>query len=247
MMTSPLSPHANGLHAAIVMDGNGRWATERGLPRSAGHRAGVEAMRRIVEAAPGFGISTLTLYAFSAANWNRPATEVRDLFALLREFLRSETAACIARGVRLSVIGRRDRLPAALRGAIAATVTATSGGRGLHLRVALDYSARESILRAAQSAVRAARRDRTLTEAAFERLISEVEGGGAPAPPVDLFVRSGGEQRLSDFLLWESAYAELTFASVMWPDFTPEHLETAVSDFRRRERRFGGLSKRAAS
>src|SRR5437867_5998861 len=135
-MASTMPPPAPGLHPAIIMDGNGRWATERGLPRAAGHRAGVEAMRRVVEAAPALGISTLTVYAFSAANWSRPATEVRDLFALLREFLRSETAACIGRGVRLTAIGRRDRLPAALRGAIAAAEAATTGGRSLHLRVA---------------------------------------------------------------------------------------------------------------
>ena len=242
-MPRTLSAHSMRLHAAIIMDGNGRWAVERGLPRAAGHRAGVEAMRRVVEAAPAFGISTLTVYAFSAANWSRPAVEVRDLLGLLREFLHSETAPCVCRGVRIGVIGRRDRLPAALRGAISAAEAVTSGGRVLHLRVAIDYSARESILLAAQAAPRA----EPLTAAAFERLLAEAEGGTAPAPPVDLLIRSGGEQRLSDFLLWESAYAELMFTPAMWPDFTADHLEAAVREFHGRERRFGGLPRRAAS
>src|SRR5258706_2470131 len=139
-MSSTSSNHSTRLHAAIIMDGNGRWALERGLPRAAGHRAGVEAMRRVVEAAPGFGIATLTVYAFSAANWNRPAVEVRDLFGLLREFLHSETAPCVSRGVRIGVNGRRDRLPVALRGAIAAAEAGTTGGRSLHPRAAPHYS-----------------------------------------------------------------------------------------------------------
>jgi undecaprenyl diphosphate synthase len=231
------------LHAAIIMDGNGRWANERGLPRAAGHRAGVEAVRRVVEAAPALGIATLTLYAFSAANWRRPAPEVRDLFRLLREYLGSQTAEAVSRGVRLSAIGRRDRLSTALRGLIMAAETATAGGRRLHLRLALDYSARESILRAAQ----AAPRDTPLTEAAFEQLLAEAEGGATPVAPVDLLIRSGGEQRLSDFLLWESAYAELVFTPTMWPDFTADHLEAAVREYRGRDRRFGGLPKQAAS
>jgi undecaprenyl diphosphate synthase len=247
MVPSTLPTHAPRLHAAIIMDGNGRWAIERGLSRAAGHRAGVEAVRRVVEAAPAHGIATLTLYAFSAANWSRPAGEVRELLGLLRDYLCSQTAQCVARGVRLSVIGRRDRLPPTLRGAIVAAETATAGGRTLHLRLALDYSARESILRAAQCAAKSAPHDPPLTAAAFERLIAEAEGSSTPVAPVDLLIRSGGEQRLSDFLLWESAYAELTFTAAMWPDFTADHLEAAVREFRGRDRRFGGLPKRAAS
>jgi undecaprenyl diphosphate synthase len=242
-MPSTLSTRLNRLHVAIIMDGNGRWAIERGLPRAAGHRAGVEAVRRVVEAAPAHGIATLTLYAFSAANWSRPAGEVRELFALLRDYLGSETARCVGRGVRLGVIGRRDRLSAVLRGAIAAAETATAGGRTLHLRLALDYSARESILRAAQGV----RPGQPITATAFEQLLAQAEGGAAPVAPVDLLIRSGGEQRLSDFLLWESAYAELVFTPAMWPDFTAQHLESAVHEFRGRDRRFGGLPKRVAS
>src|SRR5262245_27422395 len=169
----------SGLHVAIIMDGNGRWAVERGLPRSAGHRAGVEVVRRVVEAAPGLGIATLTLYAFSAANWARPAQEVGELLRLLEAYLRSQTADCVARGVRLSIIGRRDRLPAALCAAIAATEEATAGGRTLHLRLALDYSARDTILRAARSV----KAGRTLSASAFERLLAHAEGGPAPALP----------------------------------------------------------------
>ena len=231
------------LHAAIIMDGNGRWATERGLPRAAGHRAGVEALRRVVQAAPALGITTLTAYAFSAANWSRPVGEVRDLFGLLREYLRSQTAPCVGRGVRLAVIGRRDRIPGALRAAIAAAEAATARGSALLLRLALDYSARDSILRAAQ----AAPPGKPLSAAAFERLLAAAEGGAEPAPPVDLLIRPGGEQRLSDFLLWESAYAEIFFTPAMWPDFGAADLETAVLEFRSRDRRFGGLPRRAAS
>jgi undecaprenyl diphosphate synthase len=225
------------------MDGNGRWAVERGLPRSAGHRAGVEGVRRVVEAAPELGVSTLTLYAFSAANWSRPAGEVGELLGLLEAYLRSETAACAARGVRLSVIGRRDRLPGALQAAIAAAEQATAAAGTLHLRLALDYSARDAIL----GAVRRAPRGRALGAAAFERLIAEAEGGPAPAPPVDLLIRSGGEQRLSDFMLWEIAFAELVFVPTPWPEFTAADLAAAVREFGGRERRFGGLPKRAAS
>jgi len=242
-MTSTLPETPPRLHAAIIMDGNGRWALDRGLPRASGHRAGVEAVRRVVEAAPGLGIGTLTLYAFSAANWGRPTEEVSGLFALLSDYLCSQTTQCVARGVRLGVIGRRDRLPAALRASIAAAENATAEGGTLHLRLALDYSARDSILRAA----RLAPRGRTLTSVAFERLLAEAEGGGGPAPPVDLLIRTGGEQRLSDFLLWEIAYAELVFTPTAWPDFTATHLEAAVREFRGRDRRFGGLARRAAS
>ena len=236
-------PASRRLHAAIIMDGNGRWALERGLPRAAGHRAGVATVRRVVEAAPALGIGTLTLYAFSAANWVRPAGEVRGLLGLLRQYLCSQTPTCVDRGVRLNVIGRRDRLPATLSRAIASAEAATAGGRTLHLRLALDYSARESILRAARSAGRGGR----LTAAAFERLLAEAEGGSAPTEPVDVLIRTGGEQRLSDFLLWESAYAELVFTPTLWPDFTASDLEAAIREFYGRERRFGGLPRRAAS
>ena len=241
-MPSTLPTHPPRLHVAIIMDGNGRWAVERGLPRAAGHRAGVDAVRRVVEAAPTLGIATLTLYAFSAANWSRPAREVRHLLGLLRDYLDSETAQCVARGVRLGVIGRRDRLPEGLRAAITAAEAATASGRTLHLRLALDYSARETVLLAAS----AAPRGEPLTVTAFERLLAEVEGGSVSTPPVDLLVRSGGEQRLSDFLLWESAYAELFFVKELWPDFTSGHLKAMLEEFCRRERRFGAVPQAAA-
>jgi len=237
-------PLTNGdLHVAIILDGNGRWAIERGLPRSEGHRAGVEVVRQVIDAAPALGIGMLRLYAFSAANWSRPAAEVRELLVLLEGFLRGDVAPCLARGARLSVIGRRDRLPETLRAAIAAAETATAGARTLLVRLALDYSARESILRAARNGTGA----RPPSAQEFERRLAEADGGPAPAPAVDLLIRTGGEQRLSDFLLWEIAFAELVFSPTLWPDFTAAELEAAVQEFRGRERRFGGLPGRAAS
>jgi undecaprenyl diphosphate synthase len=224
-----------GLHVAIIMDGNGRWASGQGLPRAAGHREGGRTLGRIVRAAPSQGVAVLTVYAFSADNWQRPEEEVRWLMELFRHYLRNERNACVANGVRLSVIGRRDRLPADLRREITATERATIGGRRLWLRVAVDYSARDAIVRAARIAGPVMDREQ------FGRLVALVDQG-LPAPPVDLLIRSGGEQRLSDFLLWECAYAELHFTSRMWPDFSPEDLGTALEGFARRERRFGGLT-----
>jgi undecaprenyl diphosphate synthase len=220
------------LHVAIIMDGNGRWATRQGLDRSAGHRAGAEAVRRAVEAAPGLGISILTLYAFSSDNWQRPPTEVTALFSLFTEYLRDETTRCLSNGVRLAIIGRRDRFPLPLRAAIRAAERATGRGRRLELRIALDYSARDAILAAAESAVAGAA-GQPLTRDAFTRLLG--------ARDVDLLIRTGGERRLSDFLLWESAYAELYFSEQMWPDFGPAHLAAAIEDFAARERRFGRI------
>jgi len=209
-------PQSSSLHVAIVMDGNGRWAGRRGLPRVAGHRAGAEAVRRTVEAAPDLGIGALTLYAFSADNWKRPASEVAALMRLFARYLRTETPRLLKNGVRLEVVGRRDRLPAPLVAAIGAAERATARGTGLRLRLAVDYSARWAI------------------------------GAGVVLPDVDLLIRTGGERRLSDFLLWESAYAELHFVETMWPDFGPAELAAAVADFHARERRFGGLSEAVA-
>ena len=193
---------ASDLHVAIIMDGNGRWAIDRGLPRSAGHRAGVDVVRQVVEASPDLGIGTLTLYAFSTANWQRPAPEVRALLELLREYLCSQTAQCVARGVRLSVNGRRDRLPAPLVAAIAGTEALTAGGRTLHLRLALDYSARDVILRAARGGAG----EDALTPDRFERLLAEAEGGATAVPLVALAevgkvseVGDGIEDLLQDF------------------------------------------------
>ncbi len=226
---------ADGLHVAIIMDGNGRWATARGLSRTAGHRAGVEAVRRVVEAAPPLGISLLTLYAFSSDNWRRPPAEVRALLRLLRTLLPAEAERCRSHGVRLSVIGRRDRLPAAVRRAVEAAEARTAGGRTLHVRLALDYSARDAMLRAA----RLLPKDRPPTRADFARALGRAYRAEETAPDVDLLVRTGGEQRLSDFLLWECAYAELYFTGCMWPDFDEAALQAAVEAFHHRERRFG--------
>lgn len=233
-----------GLHVAIVMDGNGRWAAARGLPRAAGHRAGVEAVRRVVRAAPGLGIGTLTLYAFSSDNWRRPETEVRALFALLREYLDSAAAECAANGVRLHVIGRRDRIPLTLARAVERAEALTAHGRALDLRIALDYSAREAIARAAcEAPADPAGGGATAGASSREDFAARLARAcHAPAArDVDLLVRAGGEQRLSDFLLWECAYAELYFTRELWPDFDAAALGRAVAEFRRRERRFGGL------
>jgi len=207
------------------MDGNGRWALARGLPRHAGHRAGVANVDRVVEAAPDLGIGILTLFAFSSDNWRRPAVEVDSLMDLLREYLERETGRAIEQGVRIEAIGRRDRLDPSLQSAIRQSEEATAAGTRLHLRIAVDYSARGSILAAA----------RTLRDLSYDSLAS------ALGPPVDLLIRTGGERRLSDFLLWESAYAELVFSRVMWPDFGEDDLAAAIRDFRGRERRFGAV------
>ena len=225
--------HSEQFHLAVIMDGNGRWATCRGLPRSAGHAAGAKAARRVIEAAPDLGIGTLTLFAFSADNWRRPTGEIEALLALLRRYLRAETERLVEAGVRLTAIGRRDRLPPALVRDIASTEGATAAGSRLHLRVALDYSSRYAIAEAAMRCSDAAEEPEAFAQALAIRL---------KAPPVDLVIRTGGEQRLSDFLLWESAYAELWFTPTMWPDFGATELAEALADFRRRERRFGAAS-----
>ncbi len=220
------------------MDGNGRWASRRGRSRTVGHRRGAEAVRRAVEAAPGLGIRTLTLYAFSGDNWGRPAPEVAFLMRLFLRYLCAETAALAERGVRLSVIGRRDRLPGGLLRQIAASEALTAAGPGLHLRLAIDYSARDAIVGAAQRAVAAGV---GINRATFARLLGEATHGRESAPDVDLLVRTGGELRLSDFLLWECAYAELAFSPKTWPDWTADDLAAAVADYTTRERRFGQL------
>ena len=207
------------------MDGNGRWALARGLPREAGHRAGVETVSRIVEAAPDAGLGILTLFAFSSDNWRRPRVEVDALMRLLAVYLAKESSRCIRNGVRLEVIGRRDRLNGALRKAIANTEQATAAGTRLWLRIAFDYSGRDAILAAARGVA-------CLSRESLEHALG---------PPVDLLIRTGGERRLSDFLLWECAYAELVFSPRMWPDFGPADLAAAVREFRGRDRRFGAI------
>jgi undecaprenyl diphosphate synthase len=231
-----------GLHAALIMDGSGRWAQARGLARTAGHRAGAQAVRRVVAAAPGCGIGTLTLFAFTGQNWERPAGEVAVLMEVFRDFLLGEREEFRRAGVRLKVMGRRDRLPRALVEAIQAAECATAACQALHLRLAIDYSARDSLLCAARRL--GGRREATREE--FARLLAEAEHAGAPAPEIDLLIRTGGEQRLSDCLLWEGAYAELVFSERLWPDFDARGLEAAVGEFHSRDRRFGRIPERVA-
>ena len=236
------TPVLRPLHVAVIPDGNGRWAVSRGRPRTEGHRAGVEAVDRVVAAAPGLGIGTLTLFAFSAANWKRPGAEVRGLLRILEEYLAARRGTWAAAGTRVSVVGRRDRLPGTLRAAVEAAEVATAAGSGLHLRLGMDYSAREAILRAACRMYTA----REVSEEAFSKLLGGASQTSQASPEVDLVIRTGGEQRLSDFLLWESAFAELYFTSRPWPDFGAADLEAAVAEYHRRERRFGRLPEAAA-
>jgi undecaprenyl diphosphate synthase len=234
------SESPKGLHVAIIMDGNGRWAMQRGMPRIAGHRAGVAALRRVVERAPDVGISCLTVYAFSSDNWRRPASEVQGIFWLLRAFLRLEMERLRQRGARLQVIGRRDRLTESVLREIDKAECATAAGRRLHLRVAIDYSSRDAIARVAADVTTALLNDGLPSFDSIGPLLRQ--GFTAQSGDVDLLIRTGGEKRLSDFLLWESAYAELVFTDKMWPDFDEGDLDVALEEFSRRERRFGGLT-----
>ena len=225
-------------HVAIIMDGNGRWAAARGLPRVAGHRAGAQAVRRTIEAAIRQGVGWLTLYAFSSENWARPAEEVFDLTGLLRHYLRHEVAEMAREGVRLRFIGDLDRFEPDIRAEATRAEARTANGTRLNVVIAMSYGARAEILAAARRAILAARDGQLdpahLDEAAFGRLLYTA---GIPDP--DLIVRTSGEQRLSNFLLWQAAYAELVFLEVLWPDFSAEHLAEALAAFGRRERRFG--------
>ena len=227
------SQNTAGLHVAVIMDGNGRWATARGLPRAAGHAAGAAALRELVEAAPSQGIAVLTVYAFSTDNWRRPPAEVAALMDIFRRYLRNEVTRLAAAGVRLTVIGRRDRLPARIVTLIAQAEAASAHGRNLHLRIAIDYSGRDAILAAA-----AACAGGPLTRESIAKQLAQ----GAAVGDVDLLIRTSGEQRLSDFLPWEAAYAELYFTTCLWPDFGARDLALALRDFRARDRRFGGLA-----
>jgi undecaprenyl diphosphate synthase len=228
-------PSPPPLHVAIIMDGNGRWAAARGLPREAGHRAGVAALRRVIEAAPDLGVTTMSAYAFSQDNWRRPADEVSALMALLRGYLATEIGRLANAGVRLRVLGRRDRLPDGIADLIGAAEAATADGRRLDLRIAIDYSGRDAIM----SAVAAGAASCDDVSRHLER-----QGGG---PGVDLLIRTSGEQRLSDFMLWEAAYAELYFVETFWPDFDGAALARALDAFRARERRFGGVPRDAGT
>ncbi len=230
------------MHVAIIMDGNGRWAEQRGLPRRMGHKAGARAARHVVEAAARAGIDCLTLYAFSSDNWSRPADEVRHLMQLFRRYLQSEISRCVENNVRLNVIGRRDRLHPTLVTIIERAEDLTAECDGMLLRLAVDYSARDVVARSAHAASHdcACLADRN-ERACFEASLASAMHAKAPAGDVDLLIRSGGERRLSDFLLWECAYAELLFVDSFWPDFDAALFDSALQDFRQRDRRFGGL------
>jgi undecaprenyl diphosphate synthase len=229
----------SGLHTAIIMDGNGRWARRQGKPRWRGHMAGVDSVRAAVRGSPDLGITTLTLYAFSTDNWKRPAAEVGRLFWLLREYCRREQDELIANGVRVTHVGRRDRLPVKTLAALDALTRGTATGTRLHLRLAIDYGAQAMIAaaarRLAEEVAAGTRRPDEVTRDALELALTD------GAPPVDLLIRTAGEQRLSDFLLWEAAYAELLFTPALWPDFRQGDLAAAVAEYQRRERKFGGL------
>jgi undecaprenyl diphosphate synthase len=235
---APATPAASARHVAIIMDGNGRWASARRLPRVAGHREGARAVRRAIDAAMRNGVEWLTLYAFSSENWRRPAAEILDLTGLLRHYLRSEVAELASNGVRLRVIGDRQRFDADIRNDLAAAEHKTAANSRLNLNVALSYGARDEILAAARAVAEAALAGRIdparLDEAVFADFLTTA---GMPDP--DLVIRTSGEQRLSNFLLWQAAYAELVFLDVLWPDFGPEHFALALGEYARRERRFG--------
>lgn len=225
-------------HVAVIMDGNGRWASSRGLPRIAGHRAGVQAVRRTIEAAMQAGVKWLTLYAFSSENWRRPEEEVSGLTGLLLHYLRHEVAELAREGVRLRFIGDRARFAHDIRAELEAAERRTAANARLNLNVALSYGARAEIAAAARACAGAARDGRldpaSIDEELFSRFLSTA---GQPDP--DLLIRTSGEQRLSNFLLWQCAYAELVFLDVLWPDFAPDHFGAALAEFARRERRFG--------
>jgi len=229
------------LHVAIIMDGNGRWAQGRGLPRTAGHLEGAKAVNEVVEVAARAGIRALTLYAFSADNWGRPSAEVAALMRLLRRYLMTETARCIEQSIRINIIGRRDRLSTGLVRAIEQSERLTAACTGMHLRVAVDYSAQHSMLEAA----RRAHTEPALDARRFQELLDEVDHSAAPAGPVDLLIRTGAEKRLSDFMLWQCAYAEFFFADCMWPDFGEPGLRAALDYYAGRQRRFGKLAAEA--
>lgn len=235
------------IHAAIIMDGNGRWAERRGLERPAGHLEGSKAVQRVVKAAPALGIGTLTLFAFSGDNWQRPPTEVEALMRVFEDYLTGARQDLAAQAIRLSVIGRRDHLDLPLLAAVEAAERSTASGRRMHLRLAIDYSAREAILRAARIAGGNGYAGHRLTREAFSSLLAEASHAPWPAPEIDLVVRTGGEQRLSDCLLWEIAWAEIVFTSRMWPDFTGADLAAAIAEFEKRARRFGRVPSSAGA
>jgi len=251
MNHAPLSPHAvtacaTPRHVAIIMDGNGRWAAARGLPRGEGHRRGVEALRKTVRAAGELGISYLTIFSFSAENWSRPASEIRDLMGLLRRFVRNDLAELHRNGIKVRVIGERGNLDPDIRRLLEEAETLTRDNDGLTLVVAFNYGARQEIARAA-ARIAAQVKAGLLDEA---EVTADLIGHNLDAPDLpdpDLIIRTSGEQRLSNFLLWQAAYSELVFVPTYWPDFDQAALEGAIAEYHRRERRFGGLIAQTGS
>jgi undecaprenyl diphosphate synthase len=233
-------PQPGPHHVAIIMDGNGRWAKARGLPRVAGHRRGADAVRRVIRGAAELGIPVLTLFAFSTENWTRPADEVSDLMGLLRHYLRNELEELRRNGVRLRVIGDRERLAADIVRDISDAENMTRTNSRIDVNICINYGARDEIVRAARSLARKVAARELAPDAIDEdRFEGELLTAGLRDP--DLLIRTSGEQRISNFLLWQCAYAELVFVDTLWPDFGKEHLEQAIAEYRRRERRYGGV------
>jgi undecaprenyl diphosphate synthase len=231
----------SGMHVGIIMDGNGRWAKARGKPRWRGHFAGVDSVRDVVRSAPNLDVSTLTLYAFSSDNWKRPPAEVGRLFWLLREYCRRESAELLENGVKVTATGRRDRIPSSALTTLTELENATKHGTTLHLRLAIDYSSRWMISQAAAVLAQSVQRGvLTPEEICPDRIDKLIHRG---VPELDLMIRTAGEQRLSDFMLWEAAYAELYYTNALWPDFRGRDLAAALAEFGRRKRSFGGLLK----
>ncbi len=228
----------HNLHVAIIMDGNGRWAQRHGLPRTAGHVEGAKAVNEIVEAAARLRVRVLSLYAFSSDNWGRPSAEVTALMRLLRRYLMTETGRCVEQSIRINIIGRRDRLSSSLVHAIERSERLTAGCSGMHLRIAVDYSAHYSILEASRRAACESGTD----PQRFQELLDQVDHSAPSAGAVDLLIRTGAEKRLSDFMLWQSAYAELYFADCMWPDFGADGFRAALDYYAGRQRRFGKVT-----
>jgi undecaprenyl diphosphate synthase len=233
-------------HVAIIMDGNGRWATARGLPRVAGHRAGVEALRKTVRAAGEMGIEWLTVYAFSSENWSRPKSEVSDLMGLLRLFIRRDLAELHQNGVRIRVIGERDGLQPDIAALLEEAETLTAGNNAMKLIIAFNYGGRDEIVRAARKIAAAVSAGELESEAVTPEIFARfLDTGGIPDP--DLVIRTSGELRLSNFLPWQTAYSELVFLPCYWPDFTGDHLAGAIEQYAARERRFGGVVPRGVA
>jgi undecaprenyl diphosphate synthase len=233
-------------HIAIIMDGNGRWAAERGLPRAEGHRQGVESVRRTVEAAIELGVTHLTLFSFSSENWTRPKQEINDLFGLLRRFIHRDLADLHKNGVKIRVIGAREGLEPDLLRMIDDAIELTKDNTALNLTIAFNYGARDEIARAARRVAEdVARGSLAAQDVTEQRFASYLDTAALPDP--DLLIRTSGERRLSNFLLWQLAYAEFVFVDVYWPDFSREQLEAAIAEYQRRSRRFGGTSARSTA